>query len=109
MEGEQRADDRHEEHAAADTRQHRDDADREAHDEERDRPDPPGNGGGVHHLLVMLAIMPKLAANLSMLFPQIEFLERFAAARKAGFRYVEYQFPYGWRAEDIAQRVEAAG
>jgi hydroxypyruvate isomerase len=57
----------------------------------------------------MLAIMPKLAANLSMLFPQLEFLERFAAARAAGFRYVEYQFPYAWRADDIARRVAAAG
>jgi hydroxypyruvate isomerase len=56
----------------------------------------------------MLGIMPKLAANLSMLFPQLEFLERFAAARAAGFRYVEYQFPYAWRAEDIAQRARAA-
>src|SRR5690349_23129811 len=34
----------------------------------------------------------KLAANLSLLFPQLPFPERFAAAAKAGFRYVEYQF-----------------
>ena len=40
--------------------------------------------------------MPKLAANLSLLFPELPFLERFAAAARAGFRYVEYQFPYGW-------------
>ena len=38
--------------------------------------------------------MPRLAANLSLLFPQLPFPERFAAAAKAGFRYVEYQFPY---------------
>jgi hydroxypyruvate isomerase len=37
--------------------------------------------------------MPKLAANLSLLFPERAFLERFAAAAAAGFRYVEYQFP----------------
>ncbi|HEX4893247.1 MAG TPA: hydroxypyruvate isomerase, partial [Hyphomicrobiaceae bacterium] len=37
--------------------------------------------------------MPKLAANLSLLFTEQAFLERFAAARKAGFRYVEYQYP----------------
>ena len=47
-------------------------------------------------------IMPKLAANLSMLFPQLEFRERFAAAARAGFRFVEYQFPYEHAAEDVA-------
>jgi hydroxypyruvate isomerase len=57
----------------------------------------------------MLAIMPKLAANLSMLFPQLDFLERFAAARRAGFRYVEYQFPYAGAAADIAAAVRDAG
>jgi len=44
--------------------------------------------------------MPKLTANLSLLFPELPFLERFAAAARAGFRYVEYQFPYGWDAAD---------
>ena len=53
--------------------------------------------------------MPKLAANLSMLFPQLHFLERFAAAAKAGFRYVEYQFPYEWKAEEVAQAARDAG
>jgi hydroxypyruvate isomerase len=53
--------------------------------------------------------MPKLAANLSMLFPQLDFLERFAAARAAGFRYVEYQFPYTQGAEPLAQRARDAG
>jgi hydroxypyruvate isomerase len=57
----------------------------------------------------MLAIMPKLAANLSMLFPELDFLERFAAARRAGFRYVEYQFPYTFAAEDIARAAREAG
>jgi hydroxypyruvate isomerase len=57
----------------------------------------------------MLAIMPKLAANLSMLFADVDFLERFSAARKAGFRYVEYQFPYAWAADEIARRAKAAG
>jgi hydroxypyruvate isomerase len=33
--------------------------------------------------------MPKLAANLSLLFPQLDFLDRFAAAARAGFRAVE--------------------
>jgi len=53
--------------------------------------------------------MPKLAANLSMLFPQIDFLERFAAARAAGFRYVEYQFPYALPADAIARSARDAG
>jgi hydroxypyruvate isomerase len=53
--------------------------------------------------------MPKLAANVSMLFPQLPFLERFAAARKAGFRYVEYQFPYDHDAGEVAKRVRDAG
>lgn len=53
--------------------------------------------------------MPKLAANLSTLFTELEFPERFAAAAKAGFRYVEYQFPYQWEPADIAARARAAG
>ena len=54
--------------------------------------------------------MPKLAANLSLLFPQLPFPDRFAAAAKAGFRYVEYQFPYAFGgAKDIADQARAAG
>jgi hydroxypyruvate isomerase len=54
--------------------------------------------------------VPKLAANLSLLFPQIPFPERFAAAARAGFRYVEYQFPYPFgSAAEIAQRAQDAG
>ena len=52
----------------------------------------------------------KLAANLSLLFPQLPFLDRFAAAAKAGFRYVEYQFPYAFgTASEIASRARDAG
>ena len=53
--------------------------------------------------------MPKLAANLSLLFPQLDFLDRFAAAARAGFRAVEYQFPYAWAQEAVAERARAAG
>ncbi|HKU47637.1 MAG TPA: 2-oxo-tetronate isomerase [Burkholderiales bacterium] len=53
--------------------------------------------------------MPKLAANLSTLFPGVPFLERFAAAARAGFRYVEYQFPYEWDAGEVARRARDAG
>jgi hydroxypyruvate isomerase len=53
--------------------------------------------------------MPKLAANLSLLFPQLPFTERFAAAAAAGFRYVEYQFPYAFgSAQEIAGHARAA-
>ncbi len=54
--------------------------------------------------------VPKLAANLSLLFPQLPFPERFAAAAKAGFRQVEYQFPYPFgSALEIAGCARAAG
>ena len=53
--------------------------------------------------------MPKLAANLSLLFPDVDFLERFQAAARAGFRHVEYQFPYAWPKEEVAARARAAG
>lgn len=53
--------------------------------------------------------MPRLAANLSTLFPELDFLERFAAAARAGFRAVEYQFPYAWPAAEVAARARDAG
>jgi hydroxypyruvate isomerase len=53
--------------------------------------------------------MPKLAANVSLLFPQFDFLDRFDAAAGAGFRCVEYQFPYAWRAAEVGDRARAAG
>jgi len=51
--------------------------------------------------------MPKFAANLSMLFGEVEFLDRFAAAADAGFEGVEYLFPYAFPASDIAERLKA--
>src|SRR5260221_7972806 len=44
-----------------------------------------------------------------MLFPEPDFLERFGAARDAGFRYVEYQFPYALAPEALAGRAREAG
>ena len=44
-----------------------------------------------------------------MLFPEVPFLERFAAAAGAGFRYVEYQVPYQWAGDEIARRARDAG
>jgi len=53
--------------------------------------------------------MPNFAANLSTLFTELPFLDRFAAARIAGFRAVEFQAPYDFAAEEIAARAEATG
>ena len=53
--------------------------------------------------------MPKLAANLSTLFTEVRFLERFAAARKAGFRAVEYQYPYEFKPGEVAAAAREAG
>jgi 2-dehydrotetronate isomerase len=53
--------------------------------------------------------MPRFAANLSMMFGEIPFLERFAAARKAGFRGVEFLFPYAFDKTEILARRKEAG
>jgi len=53
--------------------------------------------------------MVKLAANLSMLFNEVDFLDRFAAAHKAGFDAVEYLFPYAYEKKDLAARLEDNG
>jgi hydroxypyruvate isomerase len=49
--------------------------------------------------------MPKLAANLTMLFGEVDFLERFEAAANAGFRGVEFLFPYAYNAQVLKQRL----
>ena len=51
--------------------------------------------------------MPKFAANLSMMFNEVPFLARFAAAANAGFTGVEYLFPYEYPAELIAAELNA--
>lgn len=53
--------------------------------------------------------MPKFAANLSMLFQEASFLDRFALAADAGFSYVEYLFPYEWAAELLARHLATHG
>jgi hydroxypyruvate isomerase len=53
--------------------------------------------------------MIRLAANLSFLFTELPFLERFAAASKAGFRAVEFAFPYDVPATDLAARLRDNG
>jgi hydroxypyruvate isomerase len=49
--------------------------------------------------------MPKFAANLSMMFNEVPFLERFAAAADAGFTGVEYLFPYEFPADVLATEL----
>lgn len=53
--------------------------------------------------------MPRFAANLTLLFTELPFLARFAAARAAGFGGVECQFPYPWPAAQIARALRANG
>ena len=53
--------------------------------------------------------MPKFAANLSMLFTELPFLDRFEAAARAGFEAVEFLFPYAFDAQDIRSRLDAHG
>lgn len=50
--------------------------------------------------------MPKFAANLSMLFTEVDFLDRFDAAANAGFEGVEYLFPYAFSVDEIKNKLE---
>lgn len=53
--------------------------------------------------------MPKFAANLSMMYPEIPFLERFEAAAKDGFKAVEFLFPYAWEKAELVARLRGNG
>ncbi|MEY4736361.1 MAG: hydroxypyruvate isomerase [Pseudomonadota bacterium] len=53
--------------------------------------------------------MPRFAANLTMLFTEVPFLDRFERAALSGFRAVEFLFPYAFAAEDIKARLDANG
>lgn len=53
--------------------------------------------------------MPRFAANLSMMFTELPFLERFAAAASAGFSAVEFLFPYAHAPAEVRDRMEQAG
>ena len=50
--------------------------------------------------------MPNFAANLSMMFQEVPFLERFDAAAQCGFKAVEFLFPYDHPPETVAERLE---
>ena len=53
--------------------------------------------------------MPRFAANLTMMFNEVPFLDRFDAAAKAGFTAVEFLFPYDHPAEEVGKRLKGAG
>ena len=53
--------------------------------------------------------MPQFAANLSMMYPELPFLDRFDAAAKDGFKAVEFLFPYAFSPQEIAARLQGNG
>ena len=53
--------------------------------------------------------MPRFAANLSMMFNEHAFLDRFAAAAKCGFKGVEFLFPYEFPVDEVASALKGAG
>ena len=53
--------------------------------------------------------MPKFAANLTMMYNEVDFLDRFEAAAKSGFKGVEYLFPYPFGKEELAERLHQPG
>jgi hydroxypyruvate isomerase len=53
--------------------------------------------------------MPRFAANLSMMFTEVPFLDRFEAAAKAGFTAVEFLFPYEFPAKEVGDRLHRNG
>jgi 2-dehydrotetronate isomerase len=53
--------------------------------------------------------MPRFAANLSMMFNEVPFLDRFEAAAKAGFTAVEFLFPYDHPAKEVGARLHGNG
>src|SRR3569623_2388237 len=53
--------------------------------------------------------MPRFAANLSMMFNEGDFLDRFRAARRCGFKAVEYLFPYAHAQAELAERLTGEG
>jgi len=53
--------------------------------------------------------MPRFAANLSMMFNEVPFLDRFEAAAKAGFTAVEFLFPYEHSPDDVSEKLHSNG
>jgi len=53
--------------------------------------------------------MPQFAANLSLMYTELPFLERFAAAARDGFAAVEYLFPYAFDTRELSARLRDLG
>jgi hydroxypyruvate isomerase len=53
--------------------------------------------------------MPRFAANLSMMFTEVPFLDRFEMAARSGFTAVEFLFPYEHPAEQVGERLKRNG
>ncbi|SDJ11457.1 hydroxypyruvate isomerase family protein [Aliiruegeria lutimaris] len=53
--------------------------------------------------------MVKFAANISMLFPELDFLDKYKAAADAGFKAVEHLYPEGFEPEQLAEKLAANG
>ncbi|RQP25299.1 hydroxypyruvate isomerase [Piscinibacter terrae] len=53
--------------------------------------------------------MPRFAANLTLMFNEVPFLDRFERATKAGFEAVEFQFLYEWPVSEVAARLQGNG
>jgi hydroxypyruvate isomerase len=51
-------------------------------------------------------MMPKFSANLTMLFTDADLLDRFERASQSGFKGIEYLFPYRWKKEQLAEKLE---
>lgn len=50
--------------------------------------------------------MPKFSANVTLLYTELPFIERFEAAAKAGFKGVEFQFPYAYNLNEVAEKIK---
>jgi hydroxypyruvate isomerase len=53
--------------------------------------------------------MPRFAANLTMLYPELPFLARFEAAARDGFKAVEFLFPYAWSKQELVANLTGNG
>lgn len=53
--------------------------------------------------------MPRFNANITMLFQEVDFMDRFKAASQAGFKGVEYLFPYDYAADDLVDALKSNG
>ena len=53
--------------------------------------------------------MPKFSANITMMFQEVPFMDRFAAAAKVGFKAVEFMFPYDYPIADLQRELTANG